>query len=66
MRRPSVKTCAALKGVYARISGKRGYAFLAASDHAVASHADEEHMNAEGHEHLAAAIWKKLRESVLL
>ena len=64
--RQSVKTCAALKGVYARIAGKRGNAFLAASDHAVASHADEEHMNAEGHERLAAAVLDRLTSSGIL
>ena len=62
----SVETCAALKGVYARIAAKRGNAFLAASDHAAACHADEEHLNAEGHEKLAAAILDKLKESGII
>ena len=62
----SVETCAALKGVYARIAAKRGNAFLAASDHAAACHADEEHLNAEGHEKLAAAILDKLKESHII
>ena len=64
--RQSVRTSKALREVYRSIAAKRGNLFMAASDHAAASRADEEHLNAEGHEHLAAAIWKKLRESVLL
>ena len=59
----SVKTCAALKNVYAGIAERRGNLFLAASDHALACHLDDEHMNAEGHELLAAAILEKLTES---
>ena len=54
--RHSVETCSALKGIYAAIAQRRGNRFLAASDHATVSPADEEHMNAEGHEKLAAAI----------
>lgn len=61
--RHSVETCSALKGIYAAITQKRGNLFLAASDHAAASPADDEHLNAEGHEKLAAAI---LRASVFL
>lgn len=63
--RQSVETCAALKNIYARIAGKRGSAFLAASDHASACHVDEEHLNAEGHEKLAAAILNRLKGSVI-
>ena len=63
--RQSVETCAALKDVYARIAGKRGSAFLAASDYASACHVDSEHLNAEGHEKLAAAILDRLKESVI-
>ena len=54
--RQSVKTCSALKEIYAGIAEKKGCAFLAASDYATVSHIDEEHLNADGHEHLAAAI----------
>ncbi len=61
--RQSVETCAALKEVYAKAAAGRGCPFLAASDHAAASHIDEEHLNAEGHERLAAAILDKLKES---
>ena len=62
--RQSVRTCAALKGIYAKIAEKRGNAFLAASDHASACHIDEEHLNAEGHERFAAAVLNKLRDSL--
>lgn len=64
--RLSVGTCAALKDVYAGIAFRKGCAFLAASDYASVSHLDEEHMNAEGHERLAAAILDKLTSSGLL
>ena len=49
----------------AKIAQKRGSPFLAASDYASASHVDGEHLNAEGHEALAAAVLDRLRESVL-
>lgn len=62
----SVRTCAALKDIYRKIAERRGCAFLAASDHAEACHADEEHLNAEGHEHLAAAILSGLKTSCIL
>ena len=64
--RQSVRTCAALKEVYAAIAEKRGNVFLAASDHAVVSHIDEEHLNADGHERLAAAILNRLMSSGIL
>ena len=64
--RESVKTCIALKEVYANIAKKRGNAFLAASDHADACHVDEEHRNAEGHERLAAAVLNQLISSGIL
>ena len=63
--RQSVLTCQALKNVYSKIAQKRGCPFLAASDHAAASHIDGEHLNAEGHEALATAILEKLSRSVL-
>ncbi len=62
----SVRTCAALKSVYQEIAERRGCAFLAASDHAEACHVDEEHLNAEGHERLAAAILSGLKTSCIL
>ena len=62
----SVRTCAALKSVYQEIAERRGCAFLAASDHAEACHVDEEHLNAEGHERLAAAILSWLKTSGII
>ena len=62
----SVRTCAALKDIYRKIAERRGCAFLAASDHAEACHVDEEHLNAEGHEHLAAAILSGLKTSGIM
>ena len=64
--RISVETSAALKAVYQRIAEKHGVHFLAASDHAEASPVDDEHLNAEGHEHLASAILDKLHSSGIL
>ena len=64
--RESVAVCAALRDVYQAIAAERGTVFLAASDHASASHADEEHMNAEGHESLARAILRALTDSGIL
>ena len=64
--RISVETSAALKPVYQRIAEKHGIHFLAASDHAEASPVDDEHLNAEGHEHLASAILDKLNTSGIL
>ena len=64
--RISVETSAALKPVYQRIAEKHGIHFLAASDHAEASPVDDEHLNAEGHEHLASAILAKLNASGIL
>ena len=62
--RQSVKTCAALKDIYATIAQKRGSVFLAASDYASACRVDEEHLNAEGHERLAAAILRALSDRI--
>ena len=62
----SIETSAALRAVYQSIAERRGNHFLAASDHASACHVDEEHLNAEGHEHLASAILAKLKNSGIL
>ena len=62
----SIETSAALRAVYQSIAERRGNRFLAASDHASACHVDEEHLNAEGHEHLASAILAKLKSSGIL
>ncbi len=64
--RQSVRTCGALKAVYAEIAARRGNLFLAASDVASACPADEEHLNAEGHERLASAILSCLTGSGIL
>ncbi len=64
--RQSVETCAALKDVYAGIARKRGNLFMAASDYASASHADEEHLNAEGHERFAEAVLDRLKNTGIL
>ena len=64
--RISVETSAALRAVYQSIAQRRGNRFLAASDHAAACHVDDEHLNAEGHEHLASAILKALSETGIL
>ena len=64
--RRSVRVCASLRDIYEAIAARRGNAFLAASDHASPCHADEEHMNAEGHERLAAAILEKFRSAGIL
>ena len=61
----SIDTCAGLRNVYQAVAEKRGNAFLAASDYAQASPVDDEHLNAEGHERLAAAMIQKIRQSVL-
>ncbi len=58
--RHSVATCAALKEIYAAIARRRGNRFLAASEYATASPVDDEHLNAEGHEKLAAAILRAI------
>lgn len=54
--RRSVAVCTQLKEVYAGIARRRGNRFLAASEAAAPSHADEEHLDAEGHRRLAEAI----------
>ena len=61
----SIETSARLRDVYEAIAQKRGNSFLAASDYAQASPVDDEHLNAEGHEHLAAAIIQKVRQLIL-
>lgn len=55
-----------LKHVYQRIADERGTAFLAASDYVIASDADCEHMDAEGHGRFADVLYEKLREMGLI
>lgn len=56
----SVQVSRRLKNVYEEIAKKYGIQFLAASDYAQFSTADMEHMDGQGHERLAEAIYKKL------
>ena len=64
--RESVETSTALKEIYQAIAARRGNLFMAASDYAVPSPVDEEHLSVEGHVYLASAILKKLTDSGLL
>ena len=64
--RKSVRISETLKEIYAKIAEEMGSLFLAASCCASASHVDGEHLNAEGHEALAAGIVEKLRQSGIL
>ncbi|MBO4471989.1 MAG: arylesterase [Clostridia bacterium] len=64
--RESVETSTALKEIYQAIAARRGNLFMAASDYAVPSPVDEEHLSIEGHVYLASAILKKLTDSGLL
>ena len=57
----SVEVCRALEGIYRAIAARHGTRFLAASDYAEASPADEEHMDAENHARFAAAVWEALQ-----
>ena len=61
----SIRVNAQLRDVYGKIAAKRGNAFLAASDYAQASSVDDEHLNAEGHERLAAALIQKVSQILL-
>ena len=58
----SVKTSISIKQEYEKIARRRGNRFLAASDVAVASAVDDEHMDEGGHRALAGAIVQKLSE----
>lgn len=58
--RRSVEVCGQLENVYSAIARKRGNLFLAASDYAAPSEADEEHLDADGHRKLAKAIYQKI------
>lgn len=62
--RRSVLVSTGLKAVYEGLARRRGHLFLAASDHVSPSSYDDEHLNAEGHEILANAVWKTLSESL--
>ena len=62
--RRSVAVSAELKAVYEQIAQHRGHLFLAASDYVSPSAYDDEHLNAEGHEILADAVWQILADSL--
>lgn len=62
----SIEISKELKDVYGRIASKRGIAFLAASDIAVASKVDDEHLDEAGHLLLAKAIHSKLIEAGII
>ena len=62
--RRSVAVSAGLKAVYGQIAQHRGHLFLAASDYVSPSAYDDEHLNAEGHEILADAVWQILADSL--
>ena len=49
-----------LKEEYRKIASLKGTAFIAASDYAVASSIDDEHLTEEGHAVLADILYKKL------
>lgn len=52
----SVEVSRQLKEVYTDIAARRGNIFLAASDHAVASPVDDEHLDEKGHLAFAQAV----------
>ena len=58
----SVETAKALPEVYKALAARRGIEFLAASEYAAPSAADQEHMDGEGHERLAKAMMRKVLE----
>jgi len=57
----SVETSKHFAEVYARIANKRNITYLDAASYAKASQKDREHLNEEGHQKLADAVWNKLR-----
>ncbi|MBR3645305.1 MAG: arylesterase [Lachnospiraceae bacterium] len=56
----SVVISKALKYEYKKVARRRGVHFLSASDYAVPSKVDQEHLNESGHRKLADIIYKKL------
>lgn len=56
------KRVVALKAHYQKIAGLYGCHFIAASDHAQPSPADEVHMDAENHQKLAQAFHARIKE----
>lgn len=64
--RSSVAVSRALEGCYAAAAASCGVAFLAAASVAAVSSRDDEHLDAQGHAQLAAAVETKLRKMHLL
>ena len=62
----SVRVCRGLRQAYADTASRLGCMFLAASDYAVPSETDREHMDPEGHRRLAEAVYQKLKDTILL
>lgn len=58
----SVEVSKRLPKVYHRIARERKIAFLPASEYAKPSETDREHLNEEGHEKLANAIFRELEQ----
>lgn len=56
----SVVTSLRLPEVYRRIAAEKNIFYLAASEHAIPSEADREHLDAAGHKNLATAVIAKL------
>jgi lysophospholipase L1-like esterase len=58
----SVQVSKELPEIYRQIAEKEGLYYLAASDYAVPSERDQEHMDEEGHKALAEAVLEKISE----
>lgn len=58
----SVLVCKKLKDEYKKLASEENISFLAASEFAIASDIDCEHMDAAGHKDLALAVYKKLSQ----
>ena len=55
----SVKVSKELETVYERIAAERQIGYLRASDYVQCSEADQEHLNAQGHQIFAQAVYEK-------
>lgn len=55
----SVKVSKELETVYERIAAERKIGYLRASDYVQCSEADQEHLNAQGHQIFAQAVYEK-------
>lgn len=61
----SVETSKRLPAIYKQIAAKWNISFLAASEYALPSEIDREHMDEEGHRRLAEAVCKKIIQELL-